>query len=200
MGPIFAGMAVGTPPEVYAPGTAKLLPAGSVMTIQGHYTPFGTPIQDRTAIGLVFAKSEPATKLRTVLASKHNFVIPARAPAHALDAQVLFRKNVRIWSIAPHAHLRSKSWRFDMIEAAGATRTVLSVPRFDFNWQLSYSFASPLAVRAGTRMLVQGVFDNSAANRANPDPNVEVRWGNMTTDEMLIASVVYSLEDETRKD
>jgi hypothetical protein len=114
-----------------------------------------------------------------------------------VEAHLVFRNDVRIWSIAPHAHLRSKSWRIDLIEPEGAARTVLSVPRFDFNWQLSYTFATPLPIRAGTRMLVNGVFDNSAANRANPDPDAEVRWGNMTTDEMLIASVVYSLKDES---
>jgi hypothetical protein len=199
MGPIFAGTAVGTPPEVYVPGTAKLLPAGSVMTLQVHYTPVGTPVQDRTAIGLVFAKDEPRIKLRTVLASKHGFVIPPHASAHALDAHVRFRKDVQIWSIAPHAHLRGKSWRFEMIDAEGGERTVLSVPRFDFNWQLIYRYKSPLPVRAGTRLRVTGVFDNSAANQGNPNPAVEVRWGNMTTDEMLIASLVYSLAETNGK-
>jgi mono/diheme cytochrome c family protein len=198
MGPIFAGMAVGTPPEIYPAGSAKLLPAGSVITLQVHYTPFGEAIQDRTEIGIVFAKQEPTTKLRTVLVSKHDFAIPPRAPAHELDAQVTFRRDVDIWSIAPHAHLRSKSWQFELIGADGVKKDVLSVPRFDFNWQLLYKFAEPMHVRAGTRFRTVGVFDNSAANKANPDPDATVRWGNMTTDEMLIASVIYSVRDTSK--
>lgn len=198
MGPIFAGMAVGTPPEIYPPGAAKLLPAGSVITLQVHYTPFGKAVEDRTSVGIVFAKTEPTTKLKTVLVSKHEFTIPPHAAAHQLDAQVTFRRDVDIWSIAPHAHLRSKSWQFELIGADGAEKSVLSVPRFDFNWQLLYKYATPLRVRAGTTFRTRGVFDNSAANKANPDPNATVRWGNMTTDEMLIASVIYSVRDAGR--
>jgi mono/diheme cytochrome c family protein len=198
MGPIFAGMAVGTPPEIYPPGAAKLLPAGSVFTLQVHYTPFGAAVQDRTAVGIVFAKKEPTTKLRTVLVSKHEFTIPPHAAAHQLDAQVTFRRDVDIWSIAPHAHLRGKSWQFELIGADGVEQSVLAVPRFDFNWQLLYKFASPLRVSAGTRFRTRGVFDNSAANKANPDPNATVRWGNMTNDEMLIASLIYSVRDAAK--
>lgn len=198
MGPIFAGMAVGTPPEIYPPGAAKLLPKGSVITLQVHYTPFGQAVQDQTAVGIVFAKEEPKTKLRTVLVSKHEFVIPPHAPAHELDAQVTFRRDVDIWSIAPHAHLRSKSWRFELVGEDQARRDILAVPRFDFNWQLLYKFAEPLHVRAGTKFRTIGVFDNSAANKANPDPNVAVRWGNMTTEEMLIASVIYSVREPAK--
>ena len=193
MGPIFAAMAVGTPPEIYPPGTAKLLPAGSVLTLQVHYTPIGTATEDRTAVGLVFAKERPGTELRMVPISKHGFVIPPRAADHTIAAEARFRKDVTIWSIGPHAHLRSKSWRFDLIDPAGLATRVLAIPRFDFNWQLVYRYTQPIAVKAGTRIVMTGVFDNSAANVANPNPDVEVRWGNMTTDEMLFASIVYSL-------
>lgn len=194
MGPIFAAIAVGTQPEVYPAGTAKLLPAGSILTLQVHYTPTGTATTDRTSVGLVFAKAPPTTPLRMVPLSKAGFVIPPRAANHAIDANLRFRKPVKIWSIGPHAHLRSKSWRFELESADGRKQPVLSVPRFDFNWQLVYRYAAPVPVAAGTRLHVVGVFDNSSANKANPDPNVEVRWGNMTTDEMLFASVVYSVE------
>lgn len=196
MGPIFAAIAVGTQPEVYPAGTAKLLPAGSVLTLQVHYTPTGTATTDRISVGLVFAKAPPTTPLKMVPLSKAGFVIPPRAPNHALDAALVFKKDVRIWSIGPHAHLRSKSWLFELETPDGQRKPVLSVPHFDFNWQLVYRFAEPLTVPAGSRLKLVGVFDNSSANRANPDPNVEVRWGEMTTDEMLFASIVYSVEDQ----
>ena len=70
---------------------------------------------------------------------------------------------------------------------------LLSVPKFDFNWQLVYRMAEPIPVRAGSRLHAVGVFDNSANNKSNPDPDAVVKWGTMTGDEMLFASIVYSL-------
>lgn len=195
LGPIFAAIAVGTQPEIYPAGTAKLLPAGSVLTLQVHYTPTGTAITDRTSVGLIFAKAPPTTPLKMVPLSRAGFVIPPRAPNHPIDAALRFTKNVRIWSIGPHAHLRSKSWSFELEAPDGRRTPLLSVPRFDFNWQLVYRFAEPIEVPAGSRLKVVGVFDNSANNPANPNPDAEVRWGEMTTDEMLFASIVYSVED-----
>jgi hypothetical protein len=66
------------------------------------------------------------------------------------------------------------------------------VPRFDFNWQLHYLFETPLAVAAGSRLIGTAVYDNSPGNPDNPDPTKTVHWGNLTTDEMMFASVVYS--------
>ena len=94
---------------------------------------------------------------------------------------------------APHAHLRNKSWLIEVIDPDGRRQPILSVPKFDFNWQLVYRLAEPLPVRAGSRLHAVGVFDNSANNKNNPDPAAEVRWGNFTNDEMLFASIVYSL-------
>jgi len=193
MGPILAASAVGTNPEMYSPGTAKLLRAGSVLTLQIHYTPYGEASTDQIGIGIVFAKQPPTTQLKMVPFSKQGFTIPPRASDHVVEAYLEFKKDATIWSIGPHAHLRSKSWRFELIDPDGNVRPLLSVPKFDFNWQLVYRLAEPLAVRAGSRLHAIGVFDNSANNKHNPDPDAEVRWGTMTNEEMLFASIVYSL-------
>lgn len=190
---MFTGTAVGTPPDVYPAGTAKLLPAGSVLSLQVHYTTIGTATTDQLSIGLVFAKEPPKIPLKTVPLSRTSFVIPPRAANHVLEATIDFNKDVTVWSIAPHAHLRGKSWRFELVDAEGNAQPVLSVPRFDFNWQLVYRFSQPLTMTRGTRVRGVAVFDNSSANRDNPNPDAEVRSGSQTTDEMLFAAVVYSV-------
>jgi len=193
MGPILAATAVGTNPEVYPPGTAKLVRAGSTITLQVHYTPYGEETTDQIGVGMVFAKAAPKVPLRMVPFSKQGFTIPPRAPAHAVEMSLEFKKDGAIWSIGPHAHLRSRSWRFELVDPDRRTQPLLSVPRFDFNWQLVYRMREPIPVRAGSRMHVVGVFDNSADNKDNPNPDAVVNWGAMTGDEMLFASIVYSL-------
>ena len=62
---------------------------------------------------------------------------------------------------------------------------ILSVPRYDFNWQIIYELAKPLALPKGTRVEVTAHWDNSANNPKNPDATKTIRWGNQSTDEML---------------
>jgi hypothetical protein len=193
MGPILAASAVGTNPEMYPPGTAKLLRAGSVITMQVHYTPYGEETTDQIGIGFVFADTPPKVPLKMVPFSKQGFTIPPRAANQVVEMNLEFKKDASLWSIGPHAHLRSRSWRFDLIDPDGRTQPLLSVPAFDFNWQLVYRMQKPIPVRAGSRLHVVGTFDNSASNKNNPDPDAVVNWGTQTTDEMLFASIVYSL-------
>ena len=193
MGPILAALAVGTNPEIYPAGTAKLLRAGSVLTFQIHYTPYGEEGSDQIGIGLVFAKEPPKVQLKMVPLSKQGFTIPPRAPNHVVETWLEFKKDAAIWSIGPHAHLRSKSWSIEVVDPDGQRRPVLAVPAFDFNWQLVYRLMEPMPVRAGSKLHAISVFDNSANNKNNPDPNAEVKWGNLTTDEMMFASIVYSI-------
>ena len=193
MGPILAATAVGTNPEIYPTGTAKLLRAGSIITLQVHYTPYGEATTDQIGVGIVFAKAAPKTQLKMVPFSKQGFTVPPRAPDHVVEMNLEFKKDAAIWSIGPHAHLRSRSWRFELIDPDGRKQPLLSVPRFDFNWQLVYRLRDPIAVRAGSRLHVVGTFDNSAGNKHNPNPDAVVNWGTQTGDEMLFASIVYSL-------
>ena len=59
-------------------------------------------------------------------------------------------------------------------------------PTIGHIWQLSYQFeedAKPL-LPAGTMLLFTSVFDNSAENPLNPDPNQWVVFGRRGVDEM----------------
>ena len=122
MGPILAALAIGTNPEVYPSGTAKLLRAGSVLTFQIHYTPYGEEGSDQLAIGLVFARETPKVQLKMVPFSKQGFTIPPRAANHIVETWLEFKKDAAIWSIGPHAHLRNRSWMIELIDPAGQRR------------------------------------------------------------------------------
>jgi len=68
----------------------------------------------------------------------------------------------------------------------GTDETLLSVPKYDFNWQITYELAQPKTLPKGTKIEVIAHFDNSSANKFNPDPTKDVRWGDQTWEEMMI--------------
>jgi len=197
-GPNIVSIAVGTQPDIYPAGSAKLLKAGSMLSLHMHYTTMGVATTDQTRIGFVFAKEPPATELKTVSMAQENFLIPPGAPHHLVEGVVEFKDDVDLYSLGPHSHLRGKSWAFELERPDGTREVLLSVPRFDFNWQLNYVFTSPVSVPAGSRLIGRAVYDNSANNKDNPDPKVAVGWGNLTVEEMMFASVVYSRADKAR--
>lgn len=196
----FAAWAPGAEPAAYPDGHARLLRAGTVLMFELHYTPNGKARKDRSAVGVHFASTDPDWRperiVRTAGISNRSFRVPAGAENHADSAVGVAVRDMRITSFMPHMHLRGKSFQFDHVAAEGQRRTVLDVPRYDFNWQLSYDLKEPLELRAGERIDVSALFDNSANNFANPAPDREVAWGPDTDDEMLIGFVDYILVEE----
>jgi hypothetical protein len=90
-----------------------------------------------------------------------------------------------------HMHVRGKAFKYELITADGQTETLLDIPRYDFNWQLQYDLAQPKFVAVGSTMKISAVFDNSRGNPANPDPTKVVRWGEQTSEEMMIGYVEH---------
>jgi hypothetical protein len=76
-------------------------------------------------------------------------------------------------------------------------KELLALPRYDFNWQRSYTFAEPIKVPAGSKLISHYVYDNSARNPSNPDPKINVSWGEQSFQEMLFTSLSYRWVDET---
>ena len=189
--------AVGEDAPVHLPGTAKRIPAGSTLIFQVHYTTNGKAGRDRSRIGLVFAKEPPQREIRTGLISNPVFAIPPGAGDHQVEAEATFSDDVKIWSMHPHMHLRGKDMTYTATYPDGRSEILLRVPKYDFGWQTDYWLAQPLSVPKGTKIRVTAHFDNSPANRANPDPKATVRWGDQTWEEMMIGFFTYTVERDT---
>jgi hypothetical protein len=72
----------------------------------------------------------------------------------------------------------------------GGRRCVLAVPAFDFTWELVYHLSEPLPVRRRQKAPCDRRLSTTPPTaRNNPDPSAEVKWGNLTTDEMMFASI-----------
>jgi hypothetical protein len=195
-GSLIATTAPGTNAMVFKPGTAMRIKAGAVFAFQVHYTSNGTAAKDRTSVGLVFAKQPPREEIRNSAFVNPLFVIPAGADNHRVDAVIQFSEDVRIWALFPHTHLRGKSWEYRLAYPDGRKEVVLSVPRYDFNWQTYYVFAKPISVPKGTRLEATAHYDNSIGNKWNPDPKIAVRWGPQTWEEMQYSGITFSSDDK----
>jgi hypothetical protein len=186
--------AVGEDAPVFLPGQAKRIPAGSTLIFQVHYTTNGTPGRDRSRLGLVFAKEPPAQEVRTAAIANPVFAIPGGAANHEVMAEASFNDDVKVWTMHPHMHLRGKDMTYTAIYPDGREEIVLRVPKFDFGWQTDYWLQQPLSLPKGSKLHVRAHFDNSAANKANPDPAATVRWGDQTWEEMMIGFFTYTVE------
>lgn len=189
---LIASYAPGTNPQVAPDGTAFRLEAGGVIELQMHYTTTGEAAADRTKVGIVFAKGDGLREIRAAAFINGIFTLPAGAADVAVDAEVGFLQDTTIWGILPHTHLRGTKWRYVLELPDGTKRTILDVPRYDFNWQTYYLFREPLQVPKGSRIVSTAWYDNSAANKANPDPKTDVKWGDQTWEEMQYSGILFS--------
>ena len=180
------GYAPGFVPDLLEPGQARLVKAGSDIVIQMHYTATGKVERDRSKVGVVFAKEPPKQRVYTLAAANGKFVIPAGAPNHKLDSKITLNADMTITSLIPHMHLRGKAFEYRLVRPDGTNEDVLRVPRYDFNWQLTYVPKEPLKVTKGTTIECSAWYDNSPNNPANPDPKVDVRNGEQSWEEMMI--------------
>lgn len=195
---LLGALSPGQTPFMAKPGTAKLIKAGSDLIFQMHYTPNGTETKDRSYVGLIFARQPVKEVITTTAAFDVRFVIPAGAPNYEIRAVYEFEQDARIVSFMPHMHLRGKDILYKVQYLDGRSEVLLSVPRYDFNWQVYYYPTRPLLMPKGARIEAIAHYDNSARNPLNPDPTKDVRFGEQTWDEMMNAFIDFTVDLEEK--
>ena len=194
LGPSIGAYVPGNGSRVYALDTAARLVAGSTLNFQMHYTTTGKATTDRTSIGLIFAKTRPKTELRGTALINGNLHIPAGDPDYRVDATMTINRDVTLWGMLPHTHVRGKRWSYEATFPDGRKETILSVPNYDFDWQTDYVFKRPLKLPKGTTLHAMAWYDNSPNNKSNPDSTKEVWWGDQTWEEMMFTGLTYSVD------
>ncbi len=172
---------------VYPAGVASRLPAGADIEAQMHYTTIGKPVTDRSSWGVVLA-AEPDSMRRAGGGQVINpmFRIEPGNPSFEVTASRKISEDTYLSSMMPHMHVRGKSAKFIIQFPDGREEVALSVPNYDFNWQLNYQLEEPIFMPAGSELQAVFTYDNSTNNRHNPDPTAEVRWGDQTWEEMML--------------
>ena len=197
--------AVGKEGEVMREGSGKLMKAGSNIIFDIHYSSAGEEITDEVELGLYFYPKGQEPKHRQVLAlwmsiegGPSNLLLPPNSITSSEQFHVL-KQNGRVENFQAHMHLRGKGMQMTAILPDGTTRVLSRVSDFNFNWHNNYVYADHAAplLPKGTVIAIKSWWDNTAANRSNPDPNQWVGWGDRTVDEMGHAWVnVTYMNDE----
>jgi hypothetical protein len=179
-------------------GAAKFVPKGSDLVFELHYTTTGTPTADASKVGLVLAKNPPAKRYYfhagpTAL----NLAIPPQDGNAEVVSEITLGADVKLVYAQPHMHLRGKDFELQVVSPDKETRTVLK-GNWDFEWQVGYQYAEPIALAKGSKLRLISHFNNSTSNRFNPDPAARVVWGPQNWDEMsnCFIGVLFPLDTQ----
>ena len=193
------GYAVGSESVKEPKDIGVYLPTGGAIGFQNHYTPYGKPAEEKSQIALYFYKNGETPKyvMHNIAVADPSIVIGPNEEAHYETAYLEFPHEAILYGAFPHAHYRGRSSDVYIKYPDGSQKLLLALPKYDFNWQREYTFAEPLKVPAGSKIIVHYTYDNSKRNPANPDPNRTVPWGDQSFDEMLYTALRYRWVDET---
>jgi hypothetical protein len=168
---------------------ATLVPAGSDLTFQIHYNANGTETTDLSRVGFTIAKEPPPRQYINVSLNpsrdRQYFAIPPNEPNwKAPTASAVFTKDVEMVTLLYHMHDRGKDATTRLEYPDGRGETILHVPKYDFNWQMTYAFAKPAKIPKGTKIVFDAHYDNTRRGGAL-NPNRWVYWGDQTWEEMM---------------
>lgn len=198
------GIAPGNEPQVYPDGISVPLKPGTDITWQMHYHKepgAGTGMNDQSKVAIKFYPED--AKIDYIIKGNHlgrfDFSIPAGADDYSTTAEYTFKHDAKIVSFMPHMHVRGSYAKYEAFYPDGSNEVLLEVPKYDFNWQTGYDFADFKQVPEGTKIVFTSAWDNSTNNPYNPDPAVDVRWGEPTTDEMSFGYMSFIDESPERE-
>jgi hypothetical protein len=193
----FLGYVPGMHPQRYfypEKGAGRMIPAGSSIFLEMHYTASGRETVDQTKVGFVLAKQPPAKRLLNLMVMEFNFEIPPNAGDHPGTTWAILNEPATLIYTQPHLHMRGIDMDIKVTYPDGRSEMLVSVPRYNYLWQTIYVQDKPIELPKGTRIDVSAHWDNSANNKFNPDPTKTVRWGDQSWDEMLVAFVGVTVD------
>jgi len=201
---LFMEWAVGKQGEIMRENSGKLMLPGSRIAFDIHYHSVGEDITDNVELGIYFYPKGQEPKYRQTLAlyssiqgGNRNLDIPPNSVVVTQNFHVM-RKSGRLENYQPHMHLRGKAMSLEAILPSGQTQMISMVSEYDFQWMSNYVYADDVAplLPKGTIIRVTSWYDNTTANKSNPDPNQWVGWGDRTVDEMGHAWINMTYMDE----
>jgi peroxiredoxin len=180
------GWAPGNVAHYLPEGYGHFLPKGADVIVQVHYHRDGRAEKDRTSIGLYFAKDAGKMQpFKSVVLPGRFLAIPPGKERFRVEGSLEIMQECTLHSVMPHMHMLGREITVTLTPPDGKKTTLVAIKDWDYNWQESYFFKEPIAVKPGTRVAVEAYYDNSEGNPNNPfNPPKWVKFGEQTTDEM----------------
>ncbi len=161
------------------------LEPGADVVVQLHLRPTGKPEEIAPVIGLYFGDRPPSRRPTALRLGRQDLDIQPDVPGQVVRDSFVVPVDVEVHAVQPHAHYRARALDAWATLPDGSRRALIRIADWDMNWQDRYSYAAPFWLPAGTRLTLEYVFDNTAANPRNPDrPPIRARWGWRSNDEM----------------
>lgn len=184
-------------PHVLPSGTAWKIPARAYLVLDIHYSPDGQPHDDRTRLGLYFARGPIDRRVRFAHVGNTTFQIPPGVPRYRVNAALTLPLEITMLSLWPHMHWLRREAKAAATLPGGIARPLVWVPDYDFHWQMVYVFKEPVKLPQGSRIDLEAYYDNSAGNPDNPNrPPQTVGYGAQTRDEMCFLWFHYTVDRE----
>ncbi len=195
---MMAGWAPGNAPMPLPEGVAIPVPKGARIALQVHYHKNGKPETDLTRLGIHFYRGTVNKTVTGGLALNFFFRIPPGDPHYKVEATMPITTDMHVYAVTPHMHLLGREIKVWATLPDQTERDLVWIKDWDFNWQNSYYLKSPIALPSGSKVHLTSYFDNSDQNPRNPNRGHlrSVGWGEQTTDEMCIAFIHATRDDE----
>ena len=192
----FAAYAPGKSTIFYPDGIAQHFSGNDRLVMQIHYITNGELTKDQTRLGLYYVDNPPRQTLSNPITVNESIYIPAGDRNYETSASILLEDDSYLYAMSPHMHYRGKSMKYTAVFPDGSTEQLLSVPNYQFRWQMNYWLTEPKFLPAGTTIVTNGTFDNSSANPSNPNANVDVAWGAQSWEEMFIGWMAIAVDNQ----
>jgi hypothetical protein len=194
------GWAPGLRSRMLPEGRAFKLEPGARIVMQVHYNKSGKSEVDQTKVGVYFAKEPITREVKLDWLFKIALRIPAGENEHKEVYRQVVPEDVTLYGVMPHMHLLGRAMKAWVEKPDGSVIPLIHVQDWDFNWQLNYLYKEPLRIPKGSKIVVEGIYDNSSGNPANPNkPPKTVFVGEKTTDEMMLLIAAYSVDGQLVK-
>lgn len=186
------GWAPGMVPDKAPDDIGVFLPAKADIVMEVHYHRNGLKQADRSTLGIWLHKETPKNVAKSLIAVNLGIRIPPGVERHQERARVIVNKDIIATGVMPHMHLLGKEMKVTATYPDGRVEDLVWANPYDFKWQTSYRFKTPIRMPKGTRIDAVAYYNNSESNPENPNkPLKEIRWGEGTTEEMLVAFINY---------
>ena len=181
----FVSWQPGRRPSEVPKGMSWQLRKNADLILQMHLRPTGKPEKVQPSLGLYFTDQRPSRPNLILLLRSVAIDIPAGDRDYAIEAAYRLPVDVQLIGLLPHMHYLGKEAHGWAELPDGTKRELISIKRWDFDWQSDFRYREPVRLPKGTTLQMRYTFDNSAQNVRNPhQPPQRVQYGLQSSDEM----------------